>query len=467
MNRDGQTDREIYRLIITRRGAAEILLEPDGSGWRLPRLAVESGQRLAEQLTAGTKEERRLETYCLFIPGFVTAPENVLRKKYALMESIKQSDNAPTSTYWAPSAVAVREATLPEDDCTAVRDSLQELERYVAEPLTGAFGRPGWIKELFQWVQDRIDPLGLRLTGSFKQFNASPTFSLIRIETSGPAVWFKATGKPNVHEMPVTVALARLFPPHLPELLGVHPSWNGWLSREAPGSSLDSFTEISAWTRIAKALADLQIASIGKSVNLLESGCKDLRLPRLIEQIDPFLARMRGLMAVQTKRPPAALTDPELELLSGELKEACSVLQDIGLPDTLGHVDFNPGNILISPDGCVFLDWAEGCVTHPLITFEYLREHSRRHHTHNGAVTETITAAYLEPWEASFSRTDLARGLPASALVAVLAYAVGGRTWLSPEPLQNPAVAGYLRSLTRRMYREATQIRQRSEPCLN
>jgi Phosphotransferase enzyme family len=467
INRDKQTDREIYRLIITRRRAAEILLEPTGSGWCLPRLEVQSGQRLAEQLTLGTREEWGLEAYCLFIPGFITAPENALRKKYVLMESIKQNDNAPTSTYWVPSTAAIREATLPDDDCAAARSSLQEVERYVAEPLAGAFGRPRWIKELFQWVQDQIDPLGLRLTGSFKQFNASPTFSLIRIETGGPAVWFKATGEPNVHEMPVTVTVARLFPRHVPELLGVHSSWNGWLSREAPGSTLDNFTEISAWTRTAKALADLQIASIGRSADLLESGCKDLRLPGLIEQIDPFLARMSGLMAIQKKRPPAALTDPELELLGAELKEACWVLQSLALPDTLGHVDFNPGNILISPDGCVFLDWAEGCVTHPLITFEYLREHSRRYHIQDAGITETIAAAYLQPWEAFFSPADLARGLSVSSLVAVFAYAVGGRTWRSPEPLQNPAVVGYLRSLTRRMHREAAEIKQRSELCLN
>jgi Phosphotransferase enzyme family len=467
MNRDEQTDREIYRLIITRRRAAEILLEPSGSGWGLPRLEVQSGQRLAEQLTAGTKEEWCLETYCLFIPGYVTAPENALREKYVLMESIKQNDSAPTSTYWVPSTVAIREATLPGDECAAVRSSLQEVGHYVAEPLAGAFGRPGWIKELFQWVQDQIDPLRLWLTGSFKQFNASPAFNLIRIETSGPAVWFKATGEPNVHEMPVTVAVARLFPSYVPELLGVHSSWNGWLSREAPGSTLDNFTEVSGWRRTAKALADLQIASIGKSGDLLESGCKDLRLPWLIEQVDPFIARMSGLMAIQKKRRPAALTDPELELLGAKLKEACWVLQSLALPDTLGHVDFNPGNILISPDGCVFLDWAEGCVTHPLITFEYLREHSRRHHIQDAGITETIAAAYLQPWEAFLSPADLARGLCVSSLVAVFAYAVGGRTWCSPEPLQNPTLAGYFRSLTRRMYREGAEIKQRSELCLN
>jgi hypothetical protein len=466
MNCDEQAGRETYRLMITRRRATELLLAANGSALSLPRVEVRTGRRLAEQLTAAVRKTLGTEAYCLFVPGIVTALENALGTKYVLLESVKQSDAAPPGTYWVPSTTAIGEATLPSGDCRAVRSSLQEVEQYVAEPHTGPFARPGWIKELFPWVQGQIEPLGLRLTGSFEQLNASTTFSLIRIETSGPAVWFKATGDPNVHELRVTIALARLFPSYFPELLGVHPSWNGWLSREAPGATLDSFTEISAWMTTAKTLAELQIASIGKGAELLESGCKDLRLPSLIDQVDPFLARTTELMAEQAKQPPAILTNSDIAFLGDELKEACSVLQDLGLPDTLGHVDFNPGNILRSPEKCIFLDWAEGCLTNPLITFEYLREHARRNHLDAAAATEQITAAYLRPWQSLFYASDLARGATVSSLMAILAYAVAIETRRSSEALKSPALGAYLRSLTRRMHREALRIKGRSELCL-
>jgi len=148
------------------------------------------------------------------------------------------------------------------------------------------------------------------------------------------------------------------------------------------------------------------------------------------------------------------------------LKHACSALRGLGFPQTIGHIDFNPGNILVSPETCIFLDWAEGCVTSPLITFEYLREHCRRHHLEDPKAAESMVSSYLHPWHALFSPDDLAHGMALTPLVAVFAYAVSGNTWRSSETLRNPALAGYLRSLTRRMHREAIQIRERSEPCL-
>ncbi len=143
-----------------------------------------------------------------------------------------------------------------------------------------------------------------------------------------------------------------------------------------------------------------------------------------------------------------------------------NLLHDLHFPQTLGHIDFNPGNILISPARSVFLDWAEACVTNPLVTFEYLYEHARRAHIHDAAATERITATYLRPWRALLSSDDLARGNIVSPLVAVFVYAVAGRAWCSPDTLHKPRRSGYLRSLTRRMYREAMQAVEGSEQCV-
>jgi len=457
---------QTYSLIITRRSAEELLVAPRGSGWALPEVAVRPNQRLAEQLTAGTRGSRELETYCLFVPGLASTREAAPETVYAVMESLLQNGKAPAGTYWMLSRVALRKGTLESHDRAIVQSSLEEMERYTAEPTAGPFGRPGWIKELFQWIQDNIGPLGLRVTGAFKQLNGSPAFSLMRIETSGAAVWFKATGEPNRHELPVTRTLARLFPGYVPEVLGVHSSWNGWLSREVPGSTLDQFAEVSAWERAARTLAELEIASIGKSGELLESGCKDFRLARLSEQIHPFLDAMSECMAAQKKQPPAILMGSELAFLRETLIEACSALAQLDFPDALGHLDFNPGNILLSPESCVFLDWAEACVANPFVTFGYLREHAGRQHLERAGAVEGITAAYLEPWQAFFSSSDLERGMAFSSLVGVFAYAVSGNAWRSREGPRNPALAPYFRGLTRRMHRDASDIRGRSEPCL-
>src|SRR5579859_6869120 len=98
---------QTYSLIITRRSAEELLVAPRGSGWALPEVAVRPNQRLAEQLTAGTRGSRELETYCLFVPGLASTREAAPETVYAVMESLLQNGKAPAGTYWMLSRVAL------------------------------------------------------------------------------------------------------------------------------------------------------------------------------------------------------------------------------------------------------------------------------------------------------------------------------------------------------------------------
>lgn len=466
MKPTAQTDLQTYRLIVLRRGGSEILLSSSGPGWSLPRVQVSPRKRIAQQLTTELNGDWGLQAYCLFLPSLITPDGNAQPGNYAVLESIKHNGEAPNGTCWMPCKVSLCQLTQFIEDNDAIKESLCELDSYANQSKAGPFGKPGWLRDLFIWAQEQLNPRGLRVNGNFQQFNASPTFSLIRLETNGPAAWFKATGEPNRHELPISVALTRLFPRNLPAILGVYPSWNGWLSEEVSGATLDQFTELSVWERVANDLAELQMASIGKDGELLDARCKDLRLPILVDLIDPFLTRMAEFMAAQQKQIPPPLTNSQLSFLANRLKESCLLLHDLCFPHTLGHIDFNPGNILISRARSVFLDWAEGCVTNPLVTFEYLLEHARRTHIHDVTATERITAAYLRPWQAFLSSDDLARGMTISPLVAVFVYALAGKAWCSPDTLHNPRRSGYLRSLTRRMYREATRAVEGSEQCV-
>jgi len=455
---------ETYRLIITRRNATEILLLPNRRDWTLPRIEVRKQRRIAEQLTAETEKVWGLETCCLFVSGSRTPGRNG-EAMSAVMESVTHNGKAPAGTYWMPRTVATGHGVAEE--ARAIWESLAELDSYAREEKLGPFARPGWLRELFRWVQEQVGPLGLQVTGQFRQLNASPTFSLIRLETDDGALWFKATGEPNAHELPVSLLLARLFPKHVPRILGVHPSWNGWLSAEAAAGALDQVPEFANWERVAEELAELQIASIGKTRELLEGKCKDLRLPELERRIDPFLARMAEFMAAQEKRSPAPLVQSELFSLGEGLRESFSLLQSFGLPDTVGHIDCNPGNILVSAERCVFLDWAEGCVSNPLVTFEYLREHFRRSAVEKPSAVARLTAAYVRPWTSFCSPDDLRRALAVSPLVAAFVYAISSEAWRKPDSILDQELAGYFRSLTRRMYREAIHAAAGSELCLD
>jgi hypothetical protein len=454
-----QCDRDWYGLIITRREGAEILASSDQYRPRIAHTEIYPGHRIAEQLTANVQAEMGLRAYCLFIHNHSAFYRNEKETRYALMECLTPHQRAPSGYHWLPFDADPPPADVKvQGDGMAPWEVFREAIACTENQIAGPFAKPGWLKELLEWAQAQVYPLELRMTGLIRQLNASSTFSLIRLETSGRAIWFKGTGEPNLRELPISLALDRLFPGYVPTILAVHSVWNGWLSGEAVGTQLGDLSESGAWERVASTLAEFQIQSIGRDADLLENQCRDLRFTRLIEDIDPFLARMADFMAAQQKRVPAILTQVELSRLGNTLKQACSLLHELGFPDTLGHLDFNPGNILVSSDRSVFLDWAEGCVTNPLITFEYLREHLRRNRMNDTKRIASIVTAYVRPWRSFLSPDALKQGTVLSPLVAVFAYAVGINTWRSPESFVNPLVAGYFRSLTRRMYREAVQI---------
>ncbi len=285
---------------------------------------------------------------------------------------------APREKEWVAVDSLVESSFGDPCDFQAVRQAIAQSMAQTEDTTRGPFGRLGWFLDLQRWVQEQIGPHGLHLNGRFRQLNACPTFSLIRFETDGPAIWFKAVGAPNQREYPVTLALARSFSRFIPQIIATRPEWNGWLAREAEGPLLQECSALASWEAAAADLAELQIHSLGRSLHLLDPGARDLRAWALADLVQPFFRTMGELMERQTKVPPAALSREELGCLSERVQDALTVLEETGIPTTLGHLDINPGNIVCSPTGCVFLDWAEAFVGHPFLTFEYLLEHFRR-----------------------------------------------------------------------------------------
>jgi hypothetical protein len=290
---------------------------------------------------------------------------------------------------------------------------------------------------------------------------------LVRFETSGPAVWFKAVGNPNLREFPITLALARLVPQYIPPILAARPQWNGWLALEVEGANLGETQDAQHWNTAASALARLQIESIGRFGTFVDSGARDLRASALLNLVRPFLDAMGQLMEKQTKVPPPILSRSELTLLGEQIEEALSLSPDFGIPDALGHLDLNPGNVIVSENHSVFLDWAEAYVGNPLFSFQYLVEHFRRMACMNVTAESGLTSAYAAGWQSLVSPKNLADALVFAPMLAAFASAAVNDTWSDEARLRDPKLAGYLRSLTRRMYREANRLKDRSALCPN
>jgi len=102
-----------------------------------------------------------------------------------------------------------------------------------------------------------------------------------------------------------------------------------------------------------------------------------------------------------------------------------------------------------------------------LFSLQYLVEHFRRLIGVNTTVKSVLTSAYAEVWQSSVSPKSLQEALALTPMLAVFAYAAATDAWSDAVRLEDPEFAGYLRSLTRRMHREAAQLWNRSALCPN
>ncbi|MGO9520069.1 MAG: phosphotransferase [Candidatus Korobacteraceae bacterium] len=461
-----QSDRETYRVIVLGQGGNELLLAPAGDGFLLPSVEIPRWQRVAENMTVAIRNKWGQEAICLFNPDVSAQGTSANNHCYQIMECAGPAKSHPRAKWVPVSSLSERIFVDPADQVAVLR-SLAGCDRRVGAATPGPFARLGWFEELQRWIEEVIGPLGFHLTGSFCQLNASPSFSLVRFETSGPAVWFKAVGAPNLREFPITLALAKLLPRYLPPILAARPEWNGWLALEVDGTNLGETEDTVHWNVAASALAKLQIESIDRFGTLVDSGARDLGASALLKLVRPFLHVMGQLMEKQIKDPPPVLSRNELILLGEQIEEALSLSTDLGIPDALGHLDLNPGNVIVSEGHCVFLDWAEAYVGNPLLSFQYLVEHFRRMAGVDATAESGLTSAYAEEWQSLVSPESLREALALTPMLAVFAYAAATDAWSDQARLQDPKVAGYLRSLTRRMHREASRLRDWSALCPN
>ncbi len=402
-----QSDRESYRIIALRRDRTELLLIAQENGLQFPSVEIPRWERVAGNLISAVKRIWGCEAVCSFTLEEVLQRKSFDGRSDQIMECWGDVEMCTGNSLWVPICSLSQHEFVDSREYAALEQFLTKCNSD-EEDATAPFAKCGWFHDLQSWIAEMIRPLGLRLNGSFRQFNASPSFSLIRFETCGPAIWFKAAGEPNRHEFGITLKLAELFPNFLPKIIATRADWNGWLCFEAEGSDLGETREISLWETTAAILARLQIESVSKVSDITVSGARDLSTDRPSALVHPFFA----------------------------------------------------------PDRCAFLDWAEGYVGNPFLSFQYLLEHFRRTVAADSAAESRLISAYAGQWETMASRVAIDEGLRLSRLLAVFAYAAGTNAWRDRKRLEDPLTAGHLRSLTRRMTREANQLSDRRSLCL-
>jgi hypothetical protein len=447
---------ETWRILVVRHSSDEILVRRDGSGLTLPQVVIPARERIAPNINRAVEREFGLPVVSLYeiVLEDAASSDGVF---YHAVAAIESGQDLPEDTYWASAPSLTAKLFVREADFLAIGAFRSRLQTGTRNRAAAPFLKSDWFAEVTRWVQEALRPHALRLTGAFRQLNANATFSLIRFETDQTPAWFKAVGEPNLREYSVTLALARLCPAYIPRMLAHEPSWNAWLTAQAAGDSLRSKVEMPFWESTASDLANLQIATIGETQNLLSARAHDLRGVTLLASVDPFFQ----FIAECTERlPPGSPTNlalDEVSDLKAAVRLALEELIGLGVIETVGHMDLNPGNIFCGADRSVFLDWAEAFVGCPLFSYEYLLQHCRRTRSSEPLLEDLLRNAYLRPWRKILSPYELDRARVLSPLVALFAYATTVWSSTAADISSCPSRLTYLLSLVRKMKRATTR----------
>jgi len=371
------------------------------------------------------------------------------------MECVSDDASTTPAFAWKTFRELAEQAFARSEDFKAVSEAFKRAHRAHAnggEPLPAL----GWFDEVSDWVDGIGKEYRRTLSGRFQQWNAAPGFSLIRFETHSSALWFKAVGEPRQHEFQVTRKLCELFPSDLPRALAFRREWNAWVTENADGCCLDEICCPEAWQYVAGRLAQLQTRSIDHAQAIREAGAADLRNADS-ERIAELFAYAKGAMAQQKKRDPAPMTCCQLDEVRRDLEQALAEIAQVGTPQCLGHLDFNPGNVVVARQGsCTFLDWAEAYVGYPFATFEYLLQHFRRTALVDLRWEQRLREAYWGRWAKVLSDDQVQCVQRFTPLLAVFLYAAN--LLAQYRSSEESRIAGYMRSLFRRMRREAALV---------
>lgn len=447
-----EQEMESWRILLFGREGGELLLFRGASGLRLPELHIPRWQRPAAILNAEAERLWKVKTVC--VSPLETSDQS--RPKYYVMEVLDPKELERI----APNFVTL--SAVREDSFARAADYAAMLQIMGQQGKgSNGHGTPfvdlGSFRRISSWVERQLNPLGLQWDGSFQQFHADASFALIRFSTNQTAYWLKAVGEPNLRELPITLLLASRFPRHVPQPLAVQAEWNAWLTPEAEGQALSLSATPAGWLQAAESLAELQLASIQHVPNILAAGARDVRSQHLVELAASFFCVMEQTMEAQTKTGPQKLSRQEIAKVCNQVKNALRQLDDTGIPDTLNHLDLNPDNVFTAASRSTFLDWAEAAVGNPFLSFEYFHQHFLRRFPCAGDVDGQLRDSYRKPWTRLLSDRAVEKALPLIPLAALFAYA-STLPWDDASLNRKLHLAGHLRSMVRRMYREVQQL---------
>ena len=221
------------------------------------------------------------------------------------------------------------------------------------DPLRAPWARPGGPAALVGWADEQLRERGIERVGPAEQMRSWNLSGIWRLPTTQGPVWLKAVPGFFAHEGDV---IGWIGSPPAPSLLAHVPG--RVLMAEAPGSP-NHDTRGPALAPMVQLLTRLQERASERTDELMAIGVPDRRLPTMLARVESVAEQWAGSVD-----PPER---PALATLVADLPRRLADIEQCGVPDTLVHGDFHPGNVVGAPGAYVLIDWGDSFVGHPLI----------------------------------------------------------------------------------------------------
>lgn len=220
-------------------------------------------------------------------------------------------------------------------------------------PLRLSYAEPGGPSRDLAWADARLEDHGLVRTGPAQQMRTWNLSSLWRIPVEQGSVWLKCVPPFFAHEGAV---LDRLQDGPVPRLLA-HQAGRV-LMPDIPGEDLYG-AQVPTLLTLVSMLVSLQAEWCGREDELLALGMPDWRGDPLTEGIESVVRTTWPELVSEQRAALAGLLE--------RLPRRFASLAECGVPDSLVHGDFAPGNARGHEDEIVLLDWGDCGVGHPLL----------------------------------------------------------------------------------------------------
>jgi hypothetical protein len=341
--------------VVGRVGSREILVEAIVGAARLPalRAPIEIEPFAADAVGAveGLLAQAIVPLHLTWLPA-----EDWRSGK--IVVEIEPLAAAPAGFRWID-PIEVLDTIEPEEARAVVRRRLDRLDGGAA-PHEPPWARVGWFARTATWMVERMAEAGLATTEGPRLAYEGPLAAVLRARSDGEAIFLKCAAPVFGHEASITHALARRTPDLLPTVIASEPAENWLLMRDYGGRLLDRGPE-AAWVEAVPRLVELQRSWIGATDDIAAAGGQTRPIDDLAAAVPAMLDRddLGGRLAPDVREAWIAAIP--------RLVDACAALIELGVPDTLVHGDLHPGNIVVSTNGPVVVDWSDAAVGNPFV----------------------------------------------------------------------------------------------------